>query len=267
MSLSVGKTQHIKYLVHREKKMKKLFWALILITHISFAQSNDKFLKNFLLKDKLKSENALSSYNQFDFEHLWTQTKNYNVLGIIGTDHQRIRIKLISVKKDSENSNTYIVVGKSLVKGTTCDFEGIITLREIKEVEKLHLGVDNQYQNKGIKSQGILIADYEFNENRNQKHSGTFKGKLYSKWYLSSDHQIKYDNIQSMADGYSNNAFIGVWKSYITGKEKICNWADYRVPNANQDFDVGAGEFSPNKKYGNKGWGDYKPIDTAKWWK
>ena len=246
--------------------MKKLFWTLLIITNISFAQSNEKFLMDFLLEDKLKSENALSNYNQFDFDRLWTQTKNYNVLGIIGTDHQRIRIKMTSVKKDSNNSNNYIVLGKSLVKGTICDFEGIITLREIKEVEKLHFGVDNQYQNKGIKSQGILIADYEFKENKDQKHSGLFKGKLYSKWYLNSDDQIKYDNIQSVADGYSNNAFIGVWKSYKTGKEKICNWADFRVPNANQDFDIGAGEFSPREKYYDKGWGDYKPMDNKKWW-
>ena len=34
-----------------------------------------------------------------------------------------------------------------------------------------------------------------------------------------------------------------------TRKEKICNWADYRVPITNRDFDIGAGEFSPSEKY------------------
>jgi len=53
-----------------------------------------------------------------------------------------------------------------------------------------------------------------------------------------------------------NNAFVGVWKSYSTSKEKDCNWADYRVPIANRDFDIGAGEFSVSEKYWNKGWLD-----------
>ena len=39
-------------------------------------------------------------------------------------------------------------------------------------------------------------------------------------------------------------------------KKKICNWADYRVPNSNQDFDIGAGEFSVSEKYWDKGWLD-----------
>jgi len=40
------------------------------------------------------------------------------------------------------------------------------------------------------------------------------------------------------------------------GKEKKCNWGDYRVPMANTDFDVGAGEFSVSEKYWDKGWLD-----------
>lgn len=246
---------------------KKIIWILLFISTICFSQSDEKFLMDFLIEDKLKPKNTLSQYNKLDFVNLWTQTKNYNVLGIIGSNHQRIKIKFLSIKKDSINSNKYLVSGKSSVKETICDFKGTIILRDIKEVEKLHFGVDNEHQNKGIKSQGVLIADYEFKENKDQKHSGLFKGKLYSKWYLISDDRIEYDNIQSVADGYSNNAFIGVWKSYKTGKETICNWADFRVPNANQDFDVGAGEFGPSEKYYAKGWADYKPMDTQEWWK
>ncbi|MEW7279545.1 hypothetical protein ABW636_13205 [Aquimarina sp. 2201CG1-2-11] len=236
--------------------MKNIIWIFLFVTNISLAQKNEKFLMDFLLEDQLKSENVLSNYNKFDFTKLWIQTKNHNVFGIIGIDHQRIRVKIISIEKSLINPNEYLIKGKSLVKETICDFDGTITLKEIKEVQKLHFGVDNQYESKGIKSQGILIADFKFNENVNQKHSGVFKGQLYSKWYLTSDNQINYDNIQSIADGYSNNAYIGIWKSYKTGKEKICNWADFRVPNANQDFDIGAGEFSVSEKYWNKGWLD-----------
>ena len=142
----------------------------------------------------------------------------------------------------------------------------------------MHFGVDDEYADKGIKSQGILIADYEFKENAEQKHSGIFKGKLHSKWYLNSENKIEYDKIEFISDGYLNNAFVGIWKSYSTGKEKICNWADYRIPITNRDFDIGAGEFSPSEKYYEKGWENYQKAwlygnETAKkeelneWWK
>ncbi|MFI0430867.1 hypothetical protein [Mariniflexile sp. HMF6888] len=247
--------------------MKLLIWTLLLFTNISIAQSNEKFLTAFLLESELKSENVLDNYSQFDFSKIWELTENNNVLGIIGKEHQRLKIKLISIKKDQNNPNEYLVFGKSCVKGTICDFNGKITLTEIKEVKELHFGVDDEYADKGIKSQGILIADYEFKENSEQKHSGIFKGRLYSKWYLNSKNQIEYDNIEFISDGYTNNAFVGIWKSYTTDKEKICNWADYRIPNTNRDFDIGAGEFSPGEKYFGKGWSDYKPMEIDEWWK
>jgi hypothetical protein len=257
--------------------MTRLTIILLLLTNISFAQSNEWFLNDFLLENELRTENQLVEYNHFDFSCLWNKTDNNNILGIIGLEHQRIKIKLISVKKNPDNPNVYFVSGKSKVKETICDFNGTINLTEIKEVRKLHFGVDDEYADKGIKSQGVLIADYEFKENEEQKHSGIFKGQLYSKWYLTSGNQMEYDDIQFISDGYTNNAFVGTWKSYTTGIEKICNWADYRVPKANQDFDIGAGEFSPSKKYYEQGWENYqkawlygdeevKKSELEKWW-
>ena len=104
--------------------MKKLIWILFLITNISLAQSNEKFLMDFLLEDELRSENALTEYNQYDFSKLWSITENHRIFGIIGADHQRIKIKLISIKKDTTKPNEYLISGKSFVKGTICDING-----------------------------------------------------------------------------------------------------------------------------------------------
>ena len=261
--------------------MNRLIFILLFLSNISFAQTNEKFLTDFLLGDELETINVIDHFKQFDFSKLWTKTENHFIYGIIGTEHQRIRIKLTSVLKNSANQNEYFISGKSYVKGTICDFNGTINLIEIKKVKELHFGIDNNYENKGIKSQGILIANYSFNENKEQKHSGIFKGQLYSKWFMDSKNVIKYDDIQFGSDGYTNNAFIGIWESFNTGKEKNCNWADYRVPNANQDFDIGAGEFSVSEKYWNKGWFDValknkipnnaikrdkKSTKTKEWW-
>lgn len=258
--------------------MNRLICILLFLTNLSFGQTSKKFLSDFLLEDELNTKNVIGKYNHFDFSHIWTQTENHLVVGIIGADHQRIKIKLTSIEKNSSILSEYFVLGKSNVKGTICDFSGTIKLTDIRETKELSFGVDDEYRDKGIKSQGILIADYEFKENPNKKYSGIFKGKLYSKWYLNSISQIKYDDIQSKADGYMNNAFIGIWKSYSADKEKVCNWADFRVPEANYDFDIGAGEFSPSKKYYEKGWENYqkawlygdkdaKNEELIEWWK
>lgn len=238
------------------KNMNKIFLILFFLTNHSFAQSNEKFLSDFLLEDKLETKNSINQFKKFDFSKLWMQTDNNLIYGIIGEEHQRIRIKLISIEKNPQNPVEYLVYGKSMVKETICEFNGTIKIKEIREVVDQHFGVDSSYANKGIRTQGILIADYEFKENKEQEHSGLFKGQLYSKWYLDKNNNVRYDDIQSISDSYSNNAFIGVWKSYKTGKEKICNWADYRVPKANRDFDIGAGEFSVSEKYLGKGWID-----------
>ena len=238
--------------------MRQLIFILLLISNFSFAQSKEKILNDFMLGDELKSENILVYFNQFDFSGLWSHTESHRIYGIKGTDHQRIKIKLTSIEKSKANPNEYLVSGKSNIQGNITDFIGKIKLNEIREAKELHFGVDNEYKDKGISSEGILIADYEFKENPNQKNTGIFRGILYSKWYLDSTNQIKYDDIQSISDGYMNNAFIGTWTSYSKDREKICNWADFRVPNANQDFDIGAAEFSPSKKYYSKGWENYQ---------
>ncbi|UZR92913.1 hypothetical protein [Chondrinema litorale] len=236
--------------------MNKLIILLAFISNLSFAQTDTEFMNDFLLEDELNVSNEIEQYNQFNFAEIWTKTDNNLIYGIIGVDHQRIKIKLLSIEKSSDNPNEYLVTGKSNVKDNICDFSGVIQIDEIKTVKELHYGVDEEYKNKGIKAQGILITSYNFEESEEQVHSGFFAGKLYSKWYLDAKNKMQYDDIQLISDGYLNNAFIGTWESYKTGKDKICNWADYRVPNANKDFDIGVGEFNVAEKYWNKGWVD-----------
>lgn len=238
--------------------MKQIIIILLFISNISIGQTLDRIKENFDLEIDYQSENVLEKYKSFDydFSNIWSVTENQNVYGIIGDEHQRISIKLISIFRIANSPFLYNVYGKSKVKENICEFYGNIVIKEIREIKELHFGVDDEYADEGIKNQGILVADYEFYESKEQKHSGIFKGTLYAKWYLNSKNQIVYDNIEFISDSYLNNAFVGVWQSYSTGKEKNCNWADYRVPIANRDFDIGAGEFSVSEKYWNKGWLD-----------
>lgn len=172
-------------------------------------------------------------------------------------------MKFISIKRNEKNKSEYIVRGKSSVKSNTCDFTGTITITKIQELKKPKFGLDDEYKTAGIKSQGLLVANYKFVENKSQKNTGEFHGKLQAVFFVDK-YGVKYNDIESYRDNYFNNAFVGLWKSNNSGKEKICNWGDYRVPSVNCDFDNGAGELSISAKYLKNGW-LVKP--NQKWWK
>lgn len=238
-----------------------------------------EFLSSFLMhNNELLETNFINKYKSFDFSKIWNHSKSNTIYGIIGKNNQRLNIKLLSINKNKVNPNEYFIKGKSRVKKNICDFEGIIKISRIQECKNLYYGIDDMYIEDGIKKEGVLIAEYEFRENKHQKFSGIFKGKLYSKWYLDKDNKIHYDDLADGSDGYSNNAFIGFWKMYNSKLIKKCNWSDWRVPNATSDFDIGACCFSPNEKYYKYGWENYaranieqneeaKREEKKEWWK
>ena len=220
--------------------------------------------KDILNENQVFENNQIEKYSKFDFSNLWMKTENEFVYGIIGDDYQRILIKFIFVERTLNNPYEYLVYGKSSVKSSVCDFIGKITITKIQELKNENFGVDDEYKNSGIKSQGLLTAKYELFENKEQNHSGQFQGILQTKWYLNKENFIKYNDINLNSDGYFNNAFVGTWKMYNSTIAKICNWADYRVPYTKCDFDIGAGELSVSEKYSKNGWW-IKP--KKEWWK
>ena len=147
------------------KKTNLNIITLFLFSQISYAQTVNLIKWNFPKSSELKTNNLVSEYSKFDFSEIWTFTKNSSIFW----NHRKRspknkKIKFTSVKKDSSNPNKYLVSGKSKVKGTICDFSGTIILTEIKEVKRMRFGVDNEHADKGIQSQGVLVAKYELNE-------------------------------------------------------------------------------------------------------
>ena len=255
----------------------KTILSLIFIVHSLIVFSQNTCHNDILNGEKLDAKNKTSQLFTYDFSDLWTKTDNYNVLGVLGNDFQRIKVKILTVVKNTNKPDEYLVYGKSNVKNNVCDFVGRIIVENIQETKREQFGVDNQAKD-AIKTQGILIAKYEFFENKNQPHTGVFAGQLQTKWYINKDNQLKYNDINLLSDGYFNNAFVGTWTMYNASKSRICNWADYRVPNIPCEFDLGTGEFSPNEKYFEKGWQSYakaflsneeqaKNEEFAEWWR
>jgi hypothetical protein len=236
--------------------MKKLTFLIVLFLSLNI-YGQDKACRTDILNGiKVFEANKIENYIEYDYSTLWLKSKNEIVYGIIGDDHQRIQIKFLQIEKNIHNPKEYLVFGKTNVKDNVCDFVGKITIISIQEFSSENFGVDNMYKGAGIKKQGLLIAKYEFFENKNQNHSGSFQGTIKSKWYLDKNENIEYNDINLMSDGYFNNAFVGTWKMYNSKLEKECNWGDYRVPNSHCDFDIGVGEFNVAEKYWKKGWLD-----------
>jgi hypothetical protein len=264
--------------------MKFFLVTLILFSTVSKNCSGQKNAEQF--KAKQLKDTYFSDFNyrdqivKYNFSKLFSQTDNPMIFGFIGNHFQRIRIKFISVIKDTSCSNTYNVHGKCMVKNNVNDFYGTIIITNIRKQKQMSFGVDNEYKNKGIKGQYIIIGDYMFSENRNQKYSGIFKGAFVSNFYIDKNDKIVYDNIDLNSDSYTNNEFVGEWINSSTNITKTCNWGDYRIPESG-DLDAGAGEFSPAKKYLAYGWESRnyyfvqsgskyksaKKVEEANWWK
>lgn len=222
--------------------------------------SNDdnSFLQNshFLLRSKIKNDNQVKQFENIDFSSIWNKVKSHEVLGIMGESHQRLKINVIHIEQNKINLREYFVIGQSDILGKTISFNGTITITKIHEYENLYFGVDDKYKNAGIKKQGVLIGNYQFNQSHEEHDFGVFQGKLYSKWYIDKHNNVQYDDISSFADGYFNNAYIGTFKSVKDPFSKKCNWGDFRVPMANEDFDIGSGDFKVSEKYLDNGWRD-----------
>lgn len=236
--------------------------ALIILMFLStsiFGQQPDEWMKMLNNPkddiDKLGKENLKVDFLKYDFSTLFVPRQEF--LGYIGSDYRRLKIFFTSIEKDSSNGDVYNIKGISLVGNNQCDFNGTIKIAQVRVYNTMHYGLDNKYANKGLTSQGVLIGNYEFKENPNQNHSGIFQGIMNLNWYLDKFRILHYDDIEWYSDNYKNNQYAGTWSEYNTTKQKKCNWGERRIPFSG-DLDIGVGEFSPNSKYYDKGWADFK---------
>lgn len=226
------------------------------------AQSNGEFV----ICGKNEAKEVLTQ----DFSQLWLG--NDNILGFIGSNYQRIKVYFLSIKKTSDS--TYEAHGVTSVKNNICNFNGLIHIKCLFENTYLpEDGTEEKYSyvERGVKKRGFLLAKYKFCEDEHVNSTGIFEGELTTYWYLDKYGKLQYNDIEGYGDGYCNNQYEGTWTSYKTGKSKICNWGDFRIPNCG-DLDYGAGEFSPAPEYKDNGWSNYdEELENVElrnnWWK
>ena len=167
--------------------------------------------------------------------------------GFIDSTYQRFYIHISSITRIKNNIDAdYIIKGKTKTGNNICPFTGSV---------KILVGwidTSQPYKNQGLYS-GAMRSAWTIYEDRKSAGAGIIEGKLWTNFVIDSSGNYKYDAVMLVADNFKNNSFEGKWTSYKTGKSKICNWGDFRIPNSG-DLDEGVGEFIPNPKYLDRGW-------------
>lgn len=229
------------------------------------------FLAQVAIAQKPSTVNTANVLAKYDAGTVWTLTKNESILGFIGDNYQRIRVKFLNAAKT--NATTYTVTGKTMVKENVCSFSGTMVIDKVTTVNREFENERGQIEKKQVY---VLSGHYTFNEDKNCSHAGVFRGMFQSSFYIDGNNSVHYDDVESYADGFKNNQFQGSWTAYNSKAGKTCNWGDYRIPKAG-NLDMGAGEFSPDEKYLKNGWQTYrdaynrddekaKKAEEAKWW-
>ena len=224
-----------------------------------------------------KSENFSSEIKNYDISSLLTVThikvddneiiEKAKPIGFIGNDFQRFYIHFSSIVKNSDSKYEYFITGKTMVKDVIRPFQGTLKIIEAN-IEK-----DEEFPGY---THGFATCEVAIFEDKNLTSTGFIKGTMTVGYVLDSKNKMSYDSYLYYTDGFSNNEFKGTWTSYRTKVSKKCNWGDYRIPQSG-DLDIGAGEFSPNPKYFDKGWKYYsislrgdselgKKKEAEAWW-
>ena len=140
---------------------KQMIIALLLAwaAQMSFAKTPN---------DNLKAQLLRYDYSQVLMEN--------DFLGYIGNG-QRLYMHFDTIYKDPVKPQYYHVEGKSKVKQNLCSFTGGITIHSFAPNEESDSLV-KRYQ---------LKAQYQLNEDANQRGSGFFAGRLTSDFFIYRD--------------------------------------------------------------------------------
>ena len=250
----------------------KLFHFFLLFLGFT-AMAQNRFVTIAATSEYLSDVDDMQKFSAYDFSFLIKGREDDVCYGIIGNAYKRIRIRITEVVKDAQNPNLYHIKGKSKVGNNREDFEGTLILTHVRPLKK----VIREDRTVSI-YEGIVQGTYEFREPKDRMHSGVFEGTYEGKFFINSENELLYNDLDLLRDAYLNNVYQGFWTDYTTNKTKVCKWADFRVPDVPYSFDSGAGEFVPSEQYNDKGWKNYRDaflnndvtaqeLEREIWWK
>lgn len=139
------------------------------------------FRRAQLASTETKPAEKLSQYTHYDFGPLWARTDNEVVMGFIGPNCQRLRVKILTVRRDTADGTRYYLTGKTHVAGHLGGFSGTLVLRQVRELRQLSPITEAApaaalQAFRSARREGFILADYELREKPGQPKAGTFQG-------------------------------------------------------------------------------------------
>ncbi|WP_210198816.1 hypothetical protein [Aquimarina sp. U1-2] len=202
-------------------------------------------MSNFSTNQIYNTSNMVDYLRHYDYTEVF-KSSNHPTYGFYGEHKKRLKVRIVSVTKDLKNPNEYFVYGKTKRNEIIRPFIGKIIIQKNYKTEDIK-------NSSPIQStlQGIIMATYIFYESA-ENSTVFFEGMVYSKWYVNTKDEVKYD-VRNMlfADQFSNNAFIG--RMITEDNSIVCNWADYFPPEAGDLVTKNTTQFIPNVKYVEEG--------------
>lgn len=220
-------------------------------------EDSQKFLNEHLQGPETERRELKQKFSKYDYSRIWLYDQNF-LFGFIGNNYQRLYMRFLDIKRSPTDTFVYEVQGKSMVKNNINDFKGEIKILHVREIDVKERLENRKKGNLDVSKyrRYMILAEYVFREDSQQKYSGEFRGILKSTFYIKND-LVKFDDIfRNRRDSYHNNQFVGTWSMYGKDILKKCCLGFYRIPYCG-DLDYGDGEFSPNKKYHKYGWESY----------
>ncbi|MEM6737144.1 MAG: hypothetical protein AAGC64_11285 [Bacteroidota bacterium] len=191
-------------------------------------------------------------FNNIDFLKA-LRFKKIDFIGFIGKNKKRLKVTFTSISKNINDLNCYLIEGFTTVANVNNrSFKG-----EFNIIDNFIFTEPMFAEEIASENFGFSVFSFQLKENPKETFTGIFEGSAILMWSRNND-VAEYEDIFDGYDGNRNYQFIGKWTSYKTGNSSFVAWGQNRIPCAGE-LDIGVGEFSPNPKYYQYGWEDYKP--------
>lgn len=76
----------------------------------------------------------------------------------------------------------------------------------MRKYSDISYGLDDAYIDSSIMGRFVLCGTYRLLEDPNQLHAGILTGTFASYFYLDRTGVVRYDDIDDVADGYTNKS-------------------------------------------------------------